>query len=164
MRRWRFSTLILLVVIFALAFALAAQQRREARLRMALDVYRDRGQEKILDQLDRPLALDYPEDTPLEVVLKQIKTRTAGAIRPGGMPIYVDPIGLSEADATMRSPVKRPTPEDEPTLGEDLRRILDPLGLAWKAEGGFLMITSKESLDQEKAADDPYLKYRDALK
>ena len=42
---------------------------------------------------------------------------------------------------------KKPKVEERPTLGEELRMILDPLGLAWKAEGGFLMVTSKESLD-----------------
>jgi hypothetical protein len=164
MRRWRFSTLILLVVILALGFALIVQQRREAELRGALELFRDRGHETLLDRLAEPLALDYPDETPLEVVLKQMKTKTARGRLPGGIPIYVDPIGLSEADATMLSPVKGPKGEERPTLGDELRMILDQLGLAWKAEGGFLMITSKESLDEEKATDDPYLKYRDVLK
>ncbi len=164
MRRWRFSTLLLLIVILALGFALVAQQRREAKLRAALDLFRNRGHETMLDRLAEPLALDYPEDAPLEVVLKQIKTRTVRASLPIGIPIYVDPIGLSEADATMLSPVKKPKVEERPTLGEELRMILDPLGLAWKAEGGFLMVTSKESLDEVEAAEDPYRLYRDVLK
>lgn len=163
MRRWNLRTLILVIVVFALGFALFAQQRREARLRSALDLYRDRGHERILDLLDEPLALSYPSDQSLEDVMKQIKTRTKGNRLPSGIPIYVDPIGLSEAGVTMSSPAKPAASPQDRTLGEELTQILEPLGLAWKAGGGFLMITSKESLDATEG-EDPYLEFRDVLK
>jgi hypothetical protein len=164
MRRFKLGTLILLIVIFALGLALFVQQRREARLKSALTLYRDRGHEKILEHLIEPIVLVYTDQAPLEDVLKQIKDRTKGARLPNGIPIYVDPIGLTEADLTLISPVKTPATKEELSLGEQLQRILKPLGLASKAEAGFLMITSEESLDESKGEEDPYLKYRDVLK
>jgi hypothetical protein len=163
MRRLKLSTLILLIVIFSLGLALVAQQRREVRLRAALEMYRDRGQEKLLDRLGEPFSLTYPDGSPLEVVLKQVKSQTRGPRLPSGIPIYADPIGLTEANVTISSPVKTPATKEDLSLGEQLRRIFEPLGLSWKAEGGFLMITSKESLNEAKG-DDPYLKYSDVLK
>src|SRR5262249_26888867 len=131
MRRLKLSTLILLIVILALGFALVVQQRREARLRAALELYRARGQEKLLDRLGEPLSLTYPDGSPLEVVLKQIKSKTRGPRLPSGIPIYADPIGLTEANVTMSSPVKTPATDEELSLGEQLKRIFEPLGLAW---------------------------------
>src|SRR4051812_11356276 len=87
MRRLKLSTLILLIVILALGFALVVQQRREARLRSALELYRDRGQEKILDHLAGSSALTYPDGSTLEDLLKQIKNQTRGIRLPGGIPI-----------------------------------------------------------------------------
>jgi hypothetical protein len=164
MRRLKLGTLILLIVILALGFALVVQQRREARLRSALELYRDRGQEKILDHLAESSALTYPDGSSLEDLLKQIRIQTRGTRLPGGIPIYVDPLGLTEANVTMISPVKALATNEELSLGERLKRILEPLGLAWKAEGGFLMIASKESLDEAKGEEDPYIKYYDILK
>ena len=75
-----------------------------------------------------------------------------------GIPIYVDPIGLQEAEKSMTSPVKRPSPVNRLTLGEQLRNVLGPLGLGYVVKDGFLMVTSKESLDVETGdAINPYL-------
>ena len=82
-----------------------------------------------------------------------------------GIPIYVDPIGLQEAERSMNSTVQRPPSADTLTLGEHLRRILEPLGLAYVVKQGFLMISSKESFDEPVGDDvDPYLQYRDVLR
>jgi hypothetical protein len=80
------------------------------------------------------------------------------------MPIYVDPNGLQEAEVTPTAPVKAQAPDATLPLKIKLQRALDPLGLAFKAQDGFLMITSKASLDKPVGdARDPYEIYRDVL-
>ena len=63
--------------------------------------------EAILVQLDQPLTMSFPQETPLEDVLKYIKSNTQSEELdlPSGIPIYVDPIGLQEAEKTLQSPV-----------------------------------------------------------
>ena len=114
--------------------------------------------------MNRPLALTYPDDASLEQLLKDIKFHSTGQPKlPAGIPIYVDPIGLSEADKTMTSTVKRPPPDQNLTLREHLRRVLKTLGLDFTIRDGFLMITSQEALD-ERSDDDPYLGFSDVLR
>ena len=56
--------------------------------------------ERLLDALDQPFKLTYPTHAAFEVFLKDIKLHSAGGTKlPAGIPIYVDPIGLSEARA-----------------------------------------------------------------
>jgi hypothetical protein len=65
----------------------------------------------------------------------------------------------------MASPVRRPSPVDKLTLGQQLRSLLGPLGLGYVVKDGFLMVTSSESLDMETGdAIDTYLQYRDVLR
>ena len=49
----------------------------------------------IRQKLDMPIGADFPQSS-LEVLLKQIKKGDDGRLLPG-IPIYVDPLGLSEA-------------------------------------------------------------------
>ncbi len=82
-----------------------------------------------------------------------------------GIPIYVDPIGLQEAEKSMTSPVRRPPSAEKLTLGKQLKIALDSLDLAYVVRDGFLMITSKASIDDETGdGGDPYLQYRDVLR
>jgi len=166
LRRIRLSTLLLLMIVLALLFGLHAQRHREAQLQATLALYRHPVTEGIYDALDQPLALAYADGAPLEEVLKEAKLRSAG--RPklrSGIPIYVDPIGLQEAEKSMISRVKRPPSADTLTLGEHLRHVLEPLGLGYVVQEGFLMITSTDSLDVESGDQiDPYVTYRDVLR
>jgi hypothetical protein len=168
-RRFRLSTLLLLIVVAALLIGLYEQRFREVQLLSNLSLYRNAKQEGIYDALDLPIALTYADGDHLDNVLKDIKIQTTKNPKlpklPTGIPIYVDPLGLQEAEVTLSSAVKRPSSADKLTLGEHLRRVLDPLGLAYTAKDGFLMITSKESVDVE--IDDPedlYHGYRDVIK
>ena len=166
----RLSTLLLLVVVVAISIGLYAQRRRENQLLAALSLYRNPRQEGIYDALDQPIALTYADGAPLDDVLKDIRMQTIKNPKipklPTGIPIYVDPLGLQEVERSMSSEVKRPSSADKLTLGEHLRLVLDPLGLAYMAKDGFIMITSKESHDEPVGGDgeDLYLKYRDVLK
>ena len=49
--------------------------------------------------------MPFPNETPLEDVIKYIRASTKSPAFPDGIPIYVDPLGLTEADKTMASPV-----------------------------------------------------------
>ena len=122
-------------------------ERRIAKYGKAVDVFdRDPKTKQILEKLDQPVAMSFPNETPLEDVLKYVKQATQGA-NDSGIPIYVDPLGLQEADKTMTSPVSLDL-EGVP-LKTTLRLMLKQLGLTYTVKDGFLMITSQESEDQQ---------------
>jgi hypothetical protein len=161
--------MLLLVPVIGLLFGLYAQTRRLARLQDSLSIYRQPRTEGIHDALNEVIALTYADGDELDSVLKSIKGRTTGHPKlpkiPTGIPIYVDPLGLQEAEKSLSAAVKKPAGADTLTLGEHLRQILDPLGLAFMVWDGFLMISSRESLDRPSdGEEDPYLQYRDVLR
>jgi RNA polymerase sigma factor (sigma-70 family) len=96
--------------------------------------------------LDQKITLAYPQNTPLEEVLKQIRAEVK---TPSGkaIPLYVDPIGLMEADKTLTSPVVINLTEIP--LRTSLRLILKQLGLAYCMRDGVLIISSVEGVYQE---------------
>ncbi len=125
----------------------ALSERRIARYGKAVDVFeRDPKTKPILAKLDQPIAMSFPNETPLEDVLKYIKQATQDA-NDSGIPIYVDPLGMQEADKTLTSPVSIDL-EGVP-LKTTLRLLLKQLGLTYTVKDGFLMITSQESEDQQ---------------
>src|SRR5437016_704610 len=52
---------------------------------------------RILEALDQPIPMRFPNETTLDNLLKYIKQATTTPTYPG-IPIYVDPIGLQEAE------------------------------------------------------------------
>jgi hypothetical protein len=162
------STFVLLVPVIGLLIGLYAQRLREAQLQDAIAVYRNYRAEAMFDALDRPIALNYADGTSLADFLKEMKRATAALKLPkpwAGIPIYVDPIGLHEAERSMNATVRRPPSADMLPLGKHLQHILEPLGLGYEVKGGFLMITSKEAIDAPIDREvDPYLQYRDVLR
>ena len=89
--------------------------------------------------------MSFANETPLEDVLKYIKSATQGP-NDTGIPIYVDPVGLQEAEKTMTSPVTLDL-EGVP-LKTTLRLLLKQLGLTYTVKDGLLTITSESSEDQ----------------
>jgi hypothetical protein len=161
--RMRLSTLLLLMVVPALAIGLYAEKRRQTELRRAILPYRFEREEGVVDALALPIALNYPDGASLEQMLRDVKKATTGMSKlPAGIPIYVDPIGLKEADKTLASSVRSSARDDILPLRERLTRILKPLGLGFSARDGFLMITSEDAF--ESPDHDPYLGYRDVLR
>src|SRR5207248_1636167 len=65
---------------------------------------KDPRSRKVFERLEEPVSMSFPNETPLEDVLKYIKSATTSP-KDGGIPIYVDPIGLQEAEKSMSSPV-----------------------------------------------------------
>lgn len=115
-----------------------------------------RANARVLKALDEVVPMDFPEPAPLEDVLKYIVafTRT-----PDGreLPIYVDPVGLQEAEKTVHSPVVFDM--DDVPLRTSLRLILRQLGLLYVVKDGVVMISSDGCIDvyDEPSYDDPLL-------
>jgi hypothetical protein len=127
--------------------ALTERRRRRYTGSEAL-LDRDERTKAILTQLNERLTISFPTETPLEDVLKYIKlnTQSEELDLPQGIPIYVDPVGLQEADKTLTSQVTLDL-EGIP-LKTSLRLILKQLGLTYTVKDGLMTITNSNSDDQ----------------
>jgi hypothetical protein len=107
---------------------------------------------RILDELNRPIPMPFPNETPLDDVLKYIKVATSS---PGyrGIPIYVNPIGLQEAERSLNSTVTVDL-EGVP-LKTTLKLCLKQLGLDCSVQDGYLRITSED--EHPATVEDPFL-------
>jgi hypothetical protein len=121
-------------------------EQRTRRYGESVDlVERDPKTKSILAKLEEPVSMPFANDTPLEEVLKYIKSATTGA-NDNGIPIYVDPVGLQEAEKTLRSPVSLDL--DGVPLKTTLRLLLKQLGLTYTVNDGLVTITSEVSENQ----------------
>ncbi len=93
---------------------------------------------RILQALEQPVTMTFPEPTPLKDVLRYVTLATATPSYPG-IPIYVDPLGLHEADVTLTSKVSIDL-LDVP-LKTSLRLSLEQLGLGYDVQDGYLRVT-----------------------
>ncbi len=122
-------------------------EKRIKRWGKAVDLFeRDPRTRQILEKLDEPISMSFAAETPLDDVLKYIKQATTTPTF-SGIPIYVDPIGLQEAERSLNSTVQIDL-EGVP-LKTTLRLILKQLGLAYTVKDGFMIITSEDSEDQQ---------------
>ncbi len=122
-------------------------ERRIARYGHSVDLFdRDPKTKQILAKMEEPLSMSFANETPLDDILKYIRTATTTPSF-SGIPIYVDPIGLQEAEKSLTSTVTIDL-EGVP-LKTTLKLLLKQLGLTYTVKDGFLMITSKESEDQQ---------------
>ena len=74
-------------------------------------------------------------------MIKYIKTATTSPKFPNGLPIYVEPVGLQEAEKTMASPVT--FNQEGVKLKTSLRLILDQIDMGYYLKEGMLIITAK---------------------
>jgi hypothetical protein len=100
----------------------------------------------VLKKLEQPLSMSFAAETPLEDVLKHIKQSTTTATD-SGIPIYVDPKGLKEAEATLASAIKLDL--DGVPLKTTLRLMLKQIGLAYCVRDGVLLISSVQGINEE---------------
>lgn len=105
---------------------------------------------RILQELERPIPMEFPEPTRLADLLAYVGQSTGGPGRPG-IPIHVDPLGLAEAERTLDSKVSIDI-QDEP-LKVTLRVALARLGLTYEVRDGLLRVISEDSTHDE---DDPF--------
>ena len=127
----------------------ALSERRIARYGDAEYLFdRDEKTKAILKKLDERISMPFANETPLSDVQKYIESSTQdeSAGLPTGIPIYVDPQGLQDADKTMASTVAINL-EGIP-LRTTLRLLLRQLNLTYTVKDGLLTITSSSSDDQ----------------
>jgi hypothetical protein len=106
---------------------------------------KDPKSQQILAKLDEPVSMSFPVETPLAEVIKYVKQATTTKTY-AGIPIYVDPIGLQEAEKSMNSTVIIDL-EGVP-LRRTLQLLLRQLDLIYFVDDGMIYITSSESEDQ----------------
>ncbi len=105
---------------------------------------KDQKSRMILEKLEEPVAMSFAEETPLEDLLKYVHQVTTSRTNQG-IPIYVDPIGLQEAEKSMTSTVRNMELDGVP-LRRTLQLLLKQLDLAYFVEDGVLCITSLKSM------------------
>jgi hypothetical protein len=107
---------------------------------------------RLLNVLEQPIPMHFPNGAPLEDVLKHIKTEAEARVgKP--IPIYVYPAGLQSARQTLSSTVRIDL--EGAALKNSLRRCLKQLDLSYLVRDGFLMIT--ESGSPLPVYEDPFL-------
>jgi RNA polymerase sigma factor (sigma-70 family) len=119
-----------------------------AELSVALPLWdKNPKNEVILKALDEPMTV-HADSSPLREVLNKIKSSTAKASG-SPIPIYVDPKGLAQAEATLDSVVTMDLAGVP--LKTSLRLLLKQLGLAYCVRDGVLFISSVEGVKEELA-------------
>ena len=96
---------------------------------------------QIIEKLDEPISMSFANETPLDDFLKYIKQATTTPTY-NGIPIYIDPVGLQEAERSITSTIQIDL-EGVP-LRRTLQLALTQLGLAYFVEDGILVITSED--------------------
>ena len=106
-----------------------------------IDAHDDRSQGSLPSCRNRFRCRSEPKRPSTDVV-KYVKSSTKGPAFADGIPIYVDPIGLSEADKSMASTVHGVEVEGVP-LRTTLKLLLHQLDLTYVVRDGLLRITSQ---------------------
>jgi RNA polymerase sigma factor (sigma-70 family) len=97
---------------------------------------------QIIAKLEEPISMSFANETPLDDLLKYIQQATTSPTV-AGVPIYVDPIGLQEAERSLNSTITIDL-EGVP-LRRTLQLLLAQLGLIYHVEDGMIYITSAGS-------------------
>lgn len=144
------------------AYAAVSPQRRPVlvttglldRLRPSIQVVPDSGSpdflgilsgksrlsRKVLAKLETRVPMPFAVWTPFGDVLKHIKEATADEDFPAGIPIYVEPNGLAEAQKTLESPVTLDLVGIP--LATSLKLLVDQMGLTYQVRDGIVTITA----------------------
>ena len=102
----------------------------------------DPASKAILAILERPISMPFEYETPLGDMLEYVKQATADQNLIDGIPIYVDPIGLKEAEETLQSPITMNL--SGVPLKTTLWLALRQLGLAYTVRDGLLIISARD--------------------
>jgi hypothetical protein len=101
---------------------------------------------RIIAALEQPVSMTFPDPTPLQDVLRYVTLATATPDRPG-IPIYLDPIGLQQAERTPQSTVTIDLVGVP--LKTSLRLCLEQFGLTYQVADGCLRVVFLEDLPSE---------------
>jgi hypothetical protein len=110
----------------------------------------ERSHQVLSNILDQPIRLTWTDGTPLKSVIEQIRLNTRRRDLPNGVPIYFDPDSLKSAGLTWSSSVKAPPPSANLPLREQLRLVLESMGLAYQVKEGCLFIASQEEVEEHR--------------
>jgi hypothetical protein len=110
-----------------------------------IDGQDDRSQ-RIVAELAKLIDMKFKDETPLEGVIKYVRDSTKSPTFPEGIPIYVDPIGLQEAEKSLTSTASIDLAQVP--LRMSLSLLLKQLGLAYQVNDGLLTITAETSADE----------------
>lgn len=99
----------------------------------------------ILQRLDRAIPADATPPATLFEALELVQAATADVGMPTGVMIYVDPIGLLEAETRPNAPVK--VRIEGMTARDLLRESLEPLGLDYQVKAGLLTVSHRQAMD-----------------
>jgi hypothetical protein len=97
----------------------------------------------IMKKLDQPIPMHFPDEVPVEDVLTYIHSATADD-NFLGIPIYVDPVGLQNAEKTLASTVRN-LDFDAIPVKDGLGLCLKQLDLGFSVRQGFVMISDEYS-------------------
>ncbi len=109
----------------------------------------DEKNRQILQKLDETIDLKVENSPTLSDFLKAIKKATTDQTFPG-IPIYVDPLGLQEAHVSLNQQIDF---RKRDKLGFVIREALRPWHLVYRVKDGFLMITSRDEINQQRLED-----------
>ncbi len=98
---------------------------------------------RVIAKLEQIVPMKFPQGTPIEEVIQHIKDATKSSDMPSGLPVYIDPIGLSETSKTLESTITIDL-EGIP-LRRTLQLALAQIDLVYFVEDGILFITSADS-------------------
>ena len=96
--------------------------------------------------------MSFPQETSLDDVIKYIRTSTRGQAFPDGIPIYIDPLGMQEAERSLNSTVTIDVVQVP--LRTSLKLVLKQLGLSYQLKDGLLTITSMDTVDRANGVDE----------
>ena len=102
----------------------------------------------ILDKLETPVSMEFPNEAPLGDVLKFISRAACKGPFDAGLPIYVDPGGLQEAEKTLESTITLNV--DDMPLKVTLARVLAQVGLEYTVKDEILFISSPNGIARDK--------------
>jgi hypothetical protein len=106
--------------------------------------------EAVERQLDLLIDVEFPKGIRLDDLLKYIKQQTTRA-KPPGIPIYVSPLGLQEAQQKLEFIVTVNTKQTP--VRAILEQALSCAGLSFEARDGFLKIDSRTGILESRVED-----------
>jgi hypothetical protein len=107
------------------------------------DVERNKA---IDDLLEKVVPMHFANETPLEEVLKYLKENLKDG-KGKSIPIYLDPIGLQQAEKTPQSTVTLDL--DDLPVRTTLRLVLDQLSLGFRVRDGIVYIQDNSTIAEE---------------
>ncbi|WZO98918.1 RNA polymerase sigma factor [Isosphaeraceae bacterium EP7] len=105
----------------------------------------DEASKELGRRLGEAVTMQFPQETPLEDVLKYLKTATSD-VNFKGLTFYIDPEGLADAERTTTSPVSIDL--DGFPLRTSLKLLLKQLGLVYMVRDGLVIITHPDRVEE----------------